>query len=202
MEGSSTRGPGFACLRRCLGLVLVLGFVPPVLAKGPPRPLADWPCTIPFAGPLAPDAILAGAGSLPAGAWREDPTARSLVDFLSAGENSPAIGERAIADYARKNGPLPERTVLLVVSGLVERGNTLRLVLLDGIKQQIIRSHVLAEALAADDAGGAAGTAAARRENRAALDDADDEAAHLCRRISYDESKLRRLAAALEARTR
>ncbi len=106
-------------------------------------------------------------------------------------------------------------TAFLVVAGMVDRGNVLRRALLKGIKDQIIRSHVLAEVVAADSAKletaekqgtpeaqrEAAALKEARRQNLNLLDDADETAERLCHRLVYDESKLRRLAAALKAHT-
>lgn len=201
-------------LTRLLLLSLCLAAALPAFAKGPPRPLPDWPCGGSLAGPLEPAMLWPGAAP-PEGDWRNDPAARGLVDFLTAGENSPAMGEREIADYAEKNGPVPLPTALRVVAGMVERGNALRQILLKGIKDQIIRSHVLAEAVAenaaAIDAAArqsgedgkrqAAALVETRRQNLSGLDDADDTAERLCHRLTYDETKLRRLAAALKAHT-
>ncbi|MGO8919674.1 MAG: hypothetical protein ACLQJR_27560 [Stellaceae bacterium] len=195
-------------------ILLFLGCAFPACAKGPPQPLPDWPCDTPFAGPLEPALLWPDAG-VADGDWRQDQAARTLVDFLTASENSPAMGEREIADYAQKSGPVPQQTALRVVAGMVERGNGLRQILLKGIKDQIIRSHVLAEAVAENAAGidaaeqqgtedgkrQAAALKEARRQNLNALDDADEMAEHLCHRLVYDESKLRRLAAALKAHT-
>lgn len=198
-------------LTRLVLLSLCLACAFPAFAKGPPKPLPDWPCSGSLAGPLEPAMLWPGA--VPAeGDWRADPAARQLVDFLTAGENSPAMGEREIADYAQKNGPVPRPTALRVVAGMVERGNELRQILLKGLKDQIIRSHVLADAVAqnaaAIDAAQKQGDDAqhqtaslveARRQNLNGLDDADDTAERLCHRLTYDETKLRRLAAALKA---
>ena len=201
-------------LTRLVLVLLCLGLAAPAVAKGPPHPLSDWPCDTPFAGPLEP-AMLWPDAVPPAGEWRDDAAAHALVDFLTAGENSPAMGEQAIADYAEKNGKLPRQTALLVVAGMVERGNQLRQILLKGIKDQIIRSHVLAEVVSENDAAievaarqgtedgkrQAAALTEARRQNLNGLDDADDTAEHLCHRLVYDETKLRRLAAALKTHT-
>jgi hypothetical protein len=194
-----------------LSLPLCLLLALPAVAKGPAKPLSDWPCDTPFAGPLEPGMLWPGAVSLPEEAWHDDQTARYLVDFLTASENSLGMGEREIADFAAKHGPVKTEVALRVVSGMTDRGNILRRVLLKGIKDQIIKSHVLAEAIdegkakiAAAEQAGAPDMAAlkeAQRQNVAALDDADDVAEGLCRRLVYDETKLRRLAAALKAHT-
>ncbi len=195
-----------------------LALAAPSLAKGPPRALTDWPCDTPFAGPLDAEMLWPGIGdrAVAEGAWQQDAVARRFVEFLTAGENSPAMGQREIETFAEENGPFPPETAFRVVAGMVERGNTLRRILLQGIKQQIIKSHVLAEAIAKDDASiaaavqqnsdearrHAAAIKEARRQNMERLDDADDTAEQLCHRLVYDEAKLRRLAAALKAHTR
>jgi hypothetical protein len=202
-------------MTRLLPLALAVLVVLPAFAKGPPKPLPEWPCDTPFAGPLEPGMLWPGATARPENAWHADLAARHLVDFLTASENSPAMGEQEIADFAAKNGPVSSETAMLVVSGMVERGNLLRRVLLKGIKDQIIRSHVLADVVADDTAKlasaekegtpealqRASAIKEARRQNLEALDDADDTAARLCHRLIYDEAKLRRLAAALKAHT-
>ena len=200
---------------RLLAIALGVAVATPAAAKGPPQPLAEWPCETPLPGPLEPDALWPGATTAPDGAWHADSAARELVEFLTAAENSPAMGEIKIASFAEKHGPLQRETALLVISGMVERGNVLRRVLLKGIKDQIIRSHVLAETIAANgselaaaqqqnsDAGRerAAALSDARQQNLEGLDDANDTAERLCHRLLYDETKLRRLAAALKAHT-
>lgn len=196
-------------------LVLLLFAACPALAKGPPKPLPDWPCAGSLPGPLEPGMLWPGATPQPENAWHDDLTARHLVDFLTASENSPAMGEQEIADFTEKHGPVTRETAMLVVSGMAERGNILRRVLLKGIKDQIIRSHVLADVVADDTAKLAAAAKEgapeaqkrasaikeARRQNLMALDDADDTAERLCHRLVYDETKLRRLAAALKTHT-
>jgi hypothetical protein len=200
--------------KRLALLSLCLVSATPVFAKGPPKPLPDWPCSGSLAGPLEPAMLWPGAVP-PEGDWHDDAAARELVDFLTAGENSPAMGEREIADYTEKHGPVPQPTALRVVAGMVERGNVLRQILLKGIKDQIIRSHVLADVVAENSAAieaaekqpgdeakrQAATLVETRRQNLNGLDDADDTAERLCHRLTYDETKLRRLAAALKAHT-
>jgi hypothetical protein len=197
-------------------LLLSLCLVPalPAFAKGPPKPLPEWPCSGSLAGPLEPAMLWPGAIP-PAGDWQEDQAARDLVDFLAAGENSPTMGEHEIEDYTAQHGLLPLPTSLRIVAGLVERGNVLRRILLKGIKDQIIRSHVLADAVAQESAAIAAAEqqpgddakrqaaelAETRRQNLNELDDAGDTAERLCHRLTYDETKLRRLATALKAHT-
>src|SRR6185312_1628268 len=175
------RGAFAMSTRRLAGISLVgalLLAAVPALAKGPPRPLSDWPCDTPFAGPLDAAMLWPGADEhgAAAGAWEADPVAHRLVDFLTAGENSAAMGQREVEDYVARNGALKPETSLRVVAGMVERGNKLRLILLEGIKKQIIKSHVLAAAV-------------------------DENTAQLCHRLVYDEAKLKTLATALRAHT-
>ena len=197
-------------MKAILSLAVGLAIAAPALGKDAPQALSDWPCETPFAGPLEPAILWPNAPTRPEGLWQNDPAAKRLVEFLTAGENSPAMGEREIADYAVEKGPLRLDTAFLVVSGMVERGNILRRVLLEGIKQQIIRSHVLADVVARaaveidaaqKEGKDAAPLIAARRQNLNSLDDANDMANHLCHRLVYDESKLKRLAAALKMHT-
>ncbi len=184
------------------------------LAKGPPKPLPDWPCDTPFFGPLEPAMLWPGAESGTENSWEQDPAAREIVDFLTASENSPAMGQSWIEDFVAKHGPVKADTAQRVVAGMVERGNVLRKVLLAGIKREIIKSHVLAEAInddevklaSAEKASGSEGSKAnelkeARRQNLVMLDDTTDTVEHLCHRLVYDESKLRGLAAQLKAHT-
>jgi hypothetical protein len=184
------------------------------LAKGPPKPLSDWPCDTPFFGPLEAGMLWPGAEGNGEAAWADDPAARELVDFLTASENSPAMGQRKIEEFVAEHGPVKADTAARVVSGMVERGNVLRRVLLAGIKKEIIKSHVLAEAVDDDDVKLASAEKAqsqdatklaelkeARRQNLAMLDDTADTVEHLCHRLVYDEHKLRDLAGALKAHT-
>ncbi len=189
----------------------------PAAAKEPPKPLPDWPCPSPFAGPLESEMLWPGeAGPWPQdGAWEADPTAHKLVNFLTAGENSPNMGRQEIESFVQENGPLKRETTLLVVSGMVERGNILRRILLQGIKKQVIKSHVIAEAIDDNDAKLAQAEKqasddpalqpdairTARQQNLHLLDDADDTAEHLCHRLVYDEEKLRSLTEALRGHT-
>lgn len=190
------------------------GLTASALAKEPPKPLSDWPCDTPFFGPLEAGMLWPGAEANAEAAWADDPAARELVDFLTASENSPAMGQRKIKEFVAEHGPVKRDTAARVVSGMVERGNVLRRVLLAGIKREIIKSHVLAEAVDDDDvklasaektesndATKMAELKEARRQNLAMLDDTADVVEHLCHRLVYDEHKLRDLADALKANT-
>src|SRR5215472_2893039 len=79
---------------------IVIAAAAPVLAKDAPQALSDWPCETPFAGPLEPAMLWPNAPTRPEGLWQSDPAAKRLVEFLTAGENSPAMGEREIEAYA------------------------------------------------------------------------------------------------------
>ena len=194
--------------------IWLLATMAPGLAAGPPKPLPDWPCDTPFAGPLEAQMLWPGIDQplALAGAWEADPVAHRLVDFITAGENSPAMGQREIEEFTANNGPFAPETSVRILSGMIERGNKLRMILLEGIKMQIIKSHVLAAAIDENNAqvqkvasagreADAAALTEARRQNLHMLDDADDSAAQLCHRLVYDETKLKTLAAAIRAHT-
>jgi hypothetical protein len=201
----------------------------PAFAKGPAQSLPNWPCDTPVSGRLEPGMLWPGAAAQPADALHDDAAAQQLADFLAASENSPGRGEREIASFAEKNGPVKTDRALRIVSGVIDRGNVLRGILLDGIKEQVARSHMLADAIAADNAkiaaaesddsssGGlgdmmngqqqpaapppAAVLKETLRQHVSQLESADDIAEGLCRRLVFDERKLRRLITALKART-
>jgi hypothetical protein len=183
-------------------------------AGGPPGPLKDWPCEAPYADRL--DAAALWPEALPAplppdGAWKNDAVARPLVEFIASTENSANAGSRRIADETATHGKLTPAQAMLALSGTVERINTIRDFLLEGIRTQVVRSHILAEAVAENGKSLAAAKAApssdparqpaaiekARYINLRSLDDAGDGAAMLCHRYAYDEGKARALAAAL-----
>jgi hypothetical protein len=186
------------------------------LAGGPPGPLKDWPCPAPFADRLTPEAIWPTAlpGTVPADdVWKADPKARAIVEFVAASENSPRMGTQYIEDFAKANGAIRPDFAMLVLSGIVEQANKLRDILIEGIHTNVVRSHILAGAVQQNDEHlahalqqpGDDATAVtpdeirkARLANLRSLDDAGDSADMLCHRYSYDESKARTLAAALQ----
>src|SRR5579862_1743455 len=108
----------------CLFLVLCST----ATAGGPPGPLKDWPCDAPFSSQIDPAAIWPDAlpAPLPAdGAWHADATARPLVEFIAGTENSANSGTRYIADFVATHGKLEPELAMLVLTGMVERIDTI-----------------------------------------------------------------------------
>jgi len=188
-------------------------------AAGPPGPLKDWPCSVPFADQLTPQGVWSTAlpSPLPATeAWSADPRAHALVEFVASPENSPSSGIRHIEEFVHDNGELPPELAMLVLTGMVERVNKIRDILIEGIRTHVIRSHILAEAVADNDASLALAATApsadpahqpeaikkARFQNLRSLDNVGDGVEMLCHRYAYDESKAKALAAALQSHTR
>jgi hypothetical protein len=206
---------------RCAGLAALLfaGLCGGAIAGGPPGPLKDWPCDAAFSNQLMPQAIWPGALPAPlpdAEAWSSDPQARKLVEFIASTENSANAGARFIDDFVHDNGGLRPELSMLVLTGMVERINKIRDIMIEGIRTHVIRSHILAEAVADNDASLKLAAAApsadparqpeairkARFSNLRSLDDVGDGAEMLCHRYSYDESKAKALAAALQHHTK
>jgi hypothetical protein len=188
-------------------------------APPPPGPLRDWPCEAPFADHLVPQAVWPGElpATLPdADAWQTDPATRRLVLYITSPENSPAAGVQMIEDWSREAGSFQGEVGLRVLTGMVEQTNKMRDILIEGIHTLVLRSHILAEAVANNDADLAAAIKAladgaahqpdairmARFWNLRALDDTGDSAALLCHRYAYDEQKARMLGAAIRAHTK
>ena len=206
---------------RCgaLAAMLFAGLCGSAAAGGPPGPLKDWPCPAPFADQLTPQGVWPAALPAPlpsAEAWSGDAEARGLVEFVASPENSPSSGIRHIEEFVQANGALRPELAMLVLTGMVERVNKIRDILIEGIRTHVIRSHILAEAVADNDASLALAATApsadsarppeairkARFQNLRSLDDVGDGAEMLCHRYAYDESKAKALAAALQSHTR
>ena len=205
---------------RCAGLaaMLITSLCGNAVAGGPPGPLKDWPCAAAFSDQLTPQDVWPTPlpAALPdANAWSGDAQARTLVEFIASTENSPAAGARFIDDFARDNGGLRPALSMLVLTGMVERINKIRDILIEGIRTHVIRSHILAQAVADNDDSLKLATTApspdpahqpdairkARFWNLRSLDDVGDGAEMLCHRYSYDENKAKALAAALQRNT-
>ena len=205
---------------RCGGLAAMLfACLCGSAVAAPPGPLKDWPCSAPFADQLTPQGVWPAAlpSPLPAAdAWSADPQAKALVEFVAGTENSPASGIRHIEEFVGDNGELRPELAMLVLTGIVERVNKIRDILIEGIRTHVIRSHILAEAVADDDASLALAATTpstdparqpeaikkARFWNLRSLDDVGDGAEMLCHRYAYDESKAKALAAALQRHTK
>jgi hypothetical protein len=201
-----------------LGLALAMVAHGVAFAGGPPGPLKDWPCQAPFADRLTPEAMWPTAlpGAVPEGeAWRSDAKARAIVDFVASPENSPRAGTQYIDEFAKTNGGIRPDFAMLVLSGIVEQTNKMRNILIEGIRTSVVRSHILASAVQQNDQHLALAQKhssddpamqpdainKARLWNLRTLDDIGDGAEMLCHRYTYDESKVKALAAALQRET-
>jgi hypothetical protein len=205
--------------RSAIALALWLALGATANAAGPPGPLKDWPCPVPLEAELTA-ATIWPAASLPAAlpeaeAWKANSESRQVVEFVADPENSPASGSSRIAELAASRGGFHPELSMLVLSGIIERINGIRSILIEGIRTHVIRSHILAEAVAENNKALALATTQpstdpasqpdaikkARFFNLRALDDAGDGAEMLCHRYSYDEIKAKALAAALQQHT-
>lgn len=183
----------------------------PPVAKGP---LKDWPCAEPRVDALAAEALYAEPlpAALPApGAWQSDPEVRPVVEFAAAPENNPNLGAARIQALAGSAGARKREALLLALSGIVERTNTLRRIIIDGIGDKVVKSRLLVELIAENDRDLAAvpndGTSAAaerksalettRYWNTRSLGDAADDAELLCHRLAYTAKKAAALAGAI-----
>ena len=171
--------------------------------------LRDWPCPQPLAEHAAPEAAWGGPlpAALPEG-WRVDAAVRAVVAFAANPENPPSEGARAIAEFADDLGADRRERLMLVFAGLLQRFDTLRGFLIEGVRDFVLRARILRDAVAQHDAALAAlpatgdleveekrrGFEEARFWDARNLDDALEEAEFLCHRYAYLDEKLRRLA--------
>jgi hypothetical protein len=171
------------------------------------EPLADWPCDAPQVDQLTADMIWPGPVPQPMpkpGAWSKNRAARETVEFAANPENPPATGSDAIRALAKSAGANRRAALLLVFSGLLERTNLYRGILVDGVRDQVVRSKVIAETVTQQDRDLAAArgdeqasVAAARFSNNRSLKETGDESELICHRYAYSEKKLRSLTAAI-----
>ena len=183
----------------------------PPAAKGP---LKDWPCPEPRVDALTAEALYAKPlpAALPApSAWQSDPQVKPAVEFAAAPENNPDLGSQRIEELASSAGPRKQEALLLALSGIVERTNTMRRIIIDGIGDKVVKSRLLVELIAENDRDLAAvpndGTSAAaermnaletaRYWNSRYLGDAADDAELLCHRLAYTAKKAQALVGAI-----
>ncbi len=109
--------------------------------------------------------------------------------------------------------PTGGRRCSRVFAGLLEEFDTQREIVIEGVRDSIVRAKIIRELLENNEAALAAlpteagpeierqrkGHQEARFWNDRNLDDALDGARFLCRRYAYLEEKLRRLSAAIRA---
>ena len=171
--------------------------------------IRDWPCPQPLAEHAAPEAVWGGPlpAALPDG-WRDDAAVRAVVEFAANPENPPSQGARTIANFAGDLGADRRERLMLVFAGLLQRFDTLRGFLIEGVRDFVLRAKILRDAVAQHDAALAAmpdtgdpaleekrrGFEEARFWDARNLDDALEEAEYLCHRYAYLDEKLRRLA--------
>jgi hypothetical protein len=176
--------------------------------------IRDWPCDLPFVERFVPAEIWGAAlPSAPPGDWREDPGVREVVEFAANPENPPSQGAKKIAAFAAPLGGGREPRLLLVFAGLLDQFNLLRGLVIEGVRDFVVRAKILREAVARNDtalaalpADGGADVAERRRgylEARSwdlrSMDDAMEEAEFLCGRYAYLDKKLRRLTEAVRS---
>jgi len=188
-----------------------LAHAAPPVAKGP---LKDWPCPEPRVDALTAEALYGQPlpAALPApGAWQSDPDVKPVVEFAAAPENNPGLGAERIQELAKSAGARKREALLLALSGIVERTNTLRRIIIDGIGDKVVKSRLLVELIAENDRELAAlpndgtGAAAERKNalettrywNNRSLGDAADDAELLCHRLAYTAKKATALAGAI-----
>jgi hypothetical protein len=180
----------------------------------PKGPLKDWPCAEARVDALSAETLYVKPlpGPLPpAGAWLSDSAAKSVVEYAAAPENNPDLGIERIKAFGQTANTRRPEELLLVLSGIVERTNVLRRIIIDGIGDKVVKSRLLAETVAQgerdiaaipDDGTSAAsehkkGLETARYWNSRALGDTADDAELLCHRLAYTAKKAQRLVDAV-----
>jgi len=169
------------------------------------REIENWPCKRPYAEEIPASAVWQNAPALDE-TWRDDAPVSALVDFAINPENRPARGQEAIAAYAAGIAGDRRPAMIRVFSGLLAETNSLYRITVVGIRSFILRAKILNEEVQQTDAQLAAlpSDDAARGDLKQArfwnfrnLDDAEEEAEFLCRRLNYMEFKLRSLTETL-----
>ena len=176
--------------------------------------IRDWPCELPFAERLAPEAVW--GAPLPqalSDGWRDDAAVVEVVEFAANPENPPGEGERKIAAFAEGLGADRQQRLLLVFAGLLEQSDILRGFVIEGVRDFIVRAKILSAAVDRNQAAIAAlpadGGTELERQRRGYLEarawdarnlgDALEEAEFLCHRYAYLDEKLRRLTEAVRS---
>jgi hypothetical protein len=211
MSGLASR-PGVA--HAGAGLLVAWGSLWSLATASAAQPIHDWPCDRPYAEHFAAEDIWGGRlpGSLP-GDWQTDPGVRKVVEFAADPENTPNQGGAQIRAFATQRGADRRPALLGVFAGLLHEFDTQRDIVIEGVRDSIVRAKIVREAVDKNEAALAAlptdaGPAAeqqrkdqkeARFWNGRYMDDALDQARFLCHRYGYLEVKLRRLSAAIRA---
>lgn len=195
---------------------LLMAFFVTVLCTPPAvaEEIRDWPCDLPFAERFVPAEVWGVALPTAApGDWREDPGVREVVEFAADPENPPSQGAKKITAFAAPLGAGREQRLLLVFAGLLEQFNLLRGLVIEGVRDFVVRAKILREAVAQNDAALAALPAAggtevderrrgyleARSWDLRSMDDAMEEAEFFCHRYAYLDKKLRQLTKAVRS---
>ena len=176
--------------------------------------ICDWPCKTSYAEKFVPEEIWGGRlpGPLP-GNWNADAGVRDVVAFAANPENTPNQGGAEIQAFAERLGSDRRGPLLGVFAGLLEEFDTQREIVIEGVRDLIVRAKIIRELVEKNEAALAAlpadagpeveqqrkGHQEARFWNARNMDDALDGARFLCRRYGYLEEKLRRLSAAIRA---
>ncbi len=171
------------------------------------RTIENWPCRIPYAEEIPATSVWESPPPLRLDAsWRDDEAVRTVVRYAVDPENRPERGMEAISALARTAGAGRDGALVKVFTGLVEETNGFHRIIVTGIRNFILKAKILAEEVDANDAEIKALTGSeadkARRHaikearfwNFRNMDDAEEEAEFLCRRLRDLEKKLRRLA--------
>jgi hypothetical protein len=194
------------------GLALVGAWL--AVAPAAAEEIRNWPCARPYAERFVAEEVWGGRlpGPLPAD-WRADPGVRDVVGFAANPENTPNQGGARIRAFAERLGGDRQAALLGVLAGLLEEFDIQRGIVIEGVRDFVVRAKIIREAVQNNEAALAAlpteagpeveeqrkGQQEARFWNARNLDDALDEARFLCRRYAYLEEKLRRLSAAIRA---
>ncbi len=176
--------------------------------------IRDWPCKAAYAEKFMPEDIWGGRlpASLP-DPWNTDAGVRDVVAFAANPENTPKQGGAEIQAFADRLGSDRRAALLGVFAGLLEEFDTQREIVIEGVRDSIVRAKIIRELVEKNEAALAAlpadagpeveqqrkGHEEARFWNARNMDDALDGARFLCRRYGYLEEKLRRLSAAIHA---
>jgi hypothetical protein len=192
-----------------LSVAIWAGIVPAV-AEG----IRDWPCPQTLTERFAPEAVWGGPlpAEVPKG-WRDDGAVRAVVELAANPENPPSHGAREIAAFAGELGADRQDRLMLVFAGLLDKFDTLRGFLIEGVRDFVLRAKILREAIDRHDAALAAlpadaggevedqrrGYQEARFWDARQMDDALEEAEFLCRRYAYLDRKLGQLTAAIRS---
>jgi hypothetical protein len=175
--------------------------------------IRDWPCHQPYAEAFVPEDVWGGRlpGPLPRD-WGADAGVRDVVAFAANPENTPNQGGAEIRALAERLGDGRRRPALLAVfAGLLEEFDTQREIVIEGVRDSVVRAKIIREAVEKDEAALAALPTGSETEqqrkghqeahfwNARNMDDALDDARFLCHRYGYLEEKLRRLSAAIHA---